>query len=118
MNSPPAPTLLQMAEDQGSANYLVSHKKAAQDGAWVMKPPLKRVCGENHVLCRAIEEYRADGAIVPGRCAQFLMDGDNCGGTWVKEHRVQAVKSLILVLFLIHKISKHFEVIETSLSKS
>ena len=98
MNSPPAPTLLQMAEDQGSANYLVSHKKAAQDRARVMKPPLKRVCGENHVLCRAIEEYRA---IVPGRCAQFLMDGDNCGGTWVKEHRVQAVKSLILVLLKI-----------------
>ena len=51
------------SEDQGSANYLVSHKKAAQDRAWVMKPPLKRVCGENHVLCRAIEEYRADRAI-------------------------------------------------------
>ena len=31
--------------------------------------------------------------MVLGRCAQFLMDGDNCGGTWVKEHRVQAVKS-------------------------
>ena len=46
MNSPPAPTLLQMEEDQGSANYLVPHKKAAQDRGRVMKPPLKRVCGE------------------------------------------------------------------------
>ena len=49
-------------------------------------------------MCRAVEAYRADGAIEllsggAGRCAQFLMDGDNCGGTWVKEHRVQAVKS-------------------------
>ena len=49
-------------------------------------------------MCRAVEAYRADGAIEllsggAGRCAQFLMDGDNCGGTWAKEHRVQAVKS-------------------------